>query len=502
MSQAVVRPVKHKAEGFIRWLICLIPLLFSGCFHSQSAPDKSKPAKGVAVLSQFLPSGSRVSKQTSGSSGISEIAAFMPGNVSSLRNIADNYPKLIALPDSIGTKQYPFQNALMLHYPPPASLRSSNTAQRKDSSLNALAALMLGDSFNQLFASVFKMSNEDFPAVVPAVEFPNPFTEAKQQKEAAASQPENKPSQAEKPAAKEPNTAKGQSAANDSTPQSPVTPATPVTPPAISAGGDGVSEYALVIGDFNGSGVLAFSKAIRVGDTGFASSDGEREFDLFINSDAAELQSAFCVDDLNGDGIPDLLVTAHSSLFGGVLLGNGNGDYQLTDKFVTGYEPTVPSAGPFWNGEREIVTMNTRTGELILFQMADQYHEIQKAYLPFVPDFLLHLIDSNTSADFLLTSQSGGAKQLLNWKDDGSIQLSSDAFAGDPFVFTAAIGTDSVQAYQVGNYASIVLSSSGHSFNVANMRVFPQIFLVIGDLQNQGSTDVAVGYLRSFTPAH
>ena len=144
--------------------------------------------------------------------------------------------------------------------------------------------------------------------------------------------------------------------------------------------------------------------------------------------------------------------------------------------------------------------MNTRSGELILFQTADQYREIQSAYLPFVPNYLLHLLKSDNSADFLLTSQVGGAKQLLDWKKDGTLESSSNAFTADPLVFSASIGADSVQAYQVGNYASIVLNSRGFSFNVANMRLFPQIFLVIGDLQNQGSTDVAVGNLKSFTP--
>jgi hypothetical protein len=483
MNQAVVDPLKHKAERLTRWLICLIPLIFSGCFDSQTASEKSEPATGIAVLSRFFPQGDGVSERTSDSSGISEIAAFMPGGASSLDSIADEYPELIAVPDSLGASQNPFQTAQKLRSSSPAGLESADATRRRSSSLNALAALTLNGSFNQLFSAVFKRPNEDSLAV--GDEFPNPFTEAKEKE--SASQQDSKQSQAEKPEAKEQNTVK------DSKPQSAGTQ-------IVASAGGAVPEYALILGNLDGSGALACSKAARISDTKFVSSDGEREFDLSINPDAAETQSAFYIDDLNGDGIPDLLVTSRPSLFGGVLLGDGNGGYQLADKFVTGYEPTVPSAGPFWNGKREIVTVNTRTGELFLFQTADQYRKIQRAFLPFIPDYLLHLVKSETSADFLLTSKIGGAKQLLSWKDDGTVEPSPDVFGADPFAFAAAIGGDSVQAYQTGNYASIVLISQGHSFNVANMRLFPNIFLVIGDLQRNGLTDVAVGNLKSFTP--
>jgi len=355
-----------------------------------------------------------------------------------------------------------------------------------------LAALALNGSFNQLFSSVFRKQNED--SLAERDELPNPFTEAKEKE--SASQPESKPSQVEKPAAIEQNAAKEQNTARDSKPAS----ANPA--PIVAAGGDAASEYALVIGNFDGSGVLAFSKARRVSDTKFVSADGEREFDLWINTAAAELQSAFYLDDLNGDGIPDLLVTSRPSLLGGVLLGDGNGSYQLVDNFVTGYNPVVPSAGPFRDGSREILTVNMQTGSLSVFRATGRYRRIQETPLPFVPDYLLHLIKSLDSTDFLLTSQVGGANQSLDWKDDGTIETSSDIFAADPFVFATGLGSDSVQAYQRGSYASIMLTSQGYSFNVANMRLFPEVFLVIGDLQRNGLTDVAVGNLKSFTPVH
>jgi hypothetical protein len=491
MNQSVVSPLKHKAERFTRWLICIIPLIFSGCFNSQSALEKPKSATRIAALSRFFPSGNSVSERTSDSNGISEIAAFMPGSASSLDNIADEYPELVAVPDFLGSKQNAFQNASKLRTSSRTGLESGNTAYRKTSSFSALAALVFNGSFNQVFSSLFKKPNEDSLAVKDDI--PNPFTEAKQKE--AASPPENKPVQVEKPVVKDQNTAKEQTTALDSKPQS------TVTAPMVSAGGNGVSEYALVIGDFNGSGMLAFSKAARVGDTRFVSTDGEREFELSVNSNAVELRSSFCVDDLNGDGYPDLLATNWSLPFGAVLLGDANNRFRLSDTFYTGFEATVPSVGPFRDGKREILTVDMRSGEVHVFRATDRYYEMQRASFPFVPDYLLHLIESDSSTDFLLTAQANGAKQLLGWNDDGTIGPSSEVFAANPIMLTADIGADSVQGYQVGNYASIVLTNHDGSFNVANMSLFPKVFLVIGDLERNGTTDVAIGNLKSFTPA-
>jgi len=487
MSQAVVCPLKHNAERFTRGLICLIPLIFSGCFDSQSTSNRSKPATGIVALSQFFPSGRDASAGTSDSGGISEIAVFMPGGASALNNIADEYPELIAVPDSVGARQNPFQNTVKLRSSSLDGLGSGNAAQRRNSNLNALAALTLNGSFNQFFSSVFKKSNEDILAGKD--EIPNPFTEAKE-KEVASQQP----SPAEKPAAKD------QVAAKDSKPSSTATTAS--TAPVVSGGGNGIREDTLIIGNFNGSGMLGFAKAMRVSDTGFLSSDGAREFALLVNSAAVPLKSSFYVDDLNGDGNPDLLVTKWLSLSGAVMLGDANNNFQVSDSFFTGFEPTVPSAGPFRDGKREILTVNMRSGEVHVFRAADRYAQVQSSLIPLVPDYLLHLIKSENSADFLLTAQMSGAKQMLGWNDDGTVGLSSEDLAADPLVLTAAIGADSVQVYQVGNYASIILTSQGQSFNVANLRLFPQIFLLIGDLERNGTTDVAIGSLKSFVPVN
>lgn len=240
--------------------------------------------------------------------------------------------------------------------------------------------------------------------------------------------------------------------------------------------------------------------ARRSGDTVFISDDGERGFSLYVNSAALEQQSAFYIDDINADGTADLLVTSRPYLSGGVLLGDGNGGYRLADRFLTGYEPIIPTAGPIRNGMREILSVNARSGELRTYVFSDRYRLAQIANLRFAPDYLLHLIAPDSSCEFSRAAHTSGAEQVLRWEDNDLLQPTSETLGADPTALITSFKDSSVQIFQVGSYASIVLSSQGKAFNVANLRVFPQTFLVFGDIYRQGFVDVAVGTASYFTP--
>ncbi len=268
-----------------------------------------------------------------------------------------------------------------------------------------------------------------------------------------------------------------------------------------SGSGAAAAAWFTIIGDFDGSGTLQAIPARRISDTGFISEDGERDFSLHINPAAAQQQRSFYIDDLNADETPDLLVTGRISLFGVVLLGDGKGGYKLVDSFLTGFEPVVPSAGPFRDGYRDILTVNTRTGVLMTWHATDRYRLSQTEELSFVPDYVLHLVAQDTAAEFLMAARVGGEERILSWSDDSRLRATAQTLPAEALALKIDLGSDSLRAYQVGDYASIVLTSQGQSFNVANLRLFPRVFLVIGDLQHRGKTDVAVGNLQSFTPS-
>ena len=259
----------------------------------------------------------------------------------------------------------------------------------------------------------------------------------------------------------------------------------------------------LFLGDWDGSGTLQSAVAIRINDTTFAFTDGRRTFSLYINPTAVEQQRSLAIEDVNGDGIPDLLVTAGGSLFGGVYAGDPAGNFALTDTFVTGYEPILATVGPFYGARREIITLNTRSGAVATYRFADRFKVFKKQSLDFVPDYVSHLIDQNQGTDHLLAAELGQAARTYQILDDDTLVQSVDSLPSQPSIaisrdFLGKGGLQGLlQVFQIGPYASIVLSNAnGETYNVANLRVFSQIFVVIGDLDNDGTVDVGVARLK------
>jgi hypothetical protein len=369
------------------------------------------------------------------------------------------------------------------------SIGSGLVDQKRTVNISAAASL-LNNSFNQFFSSVFRQNKkeESSQSANPAEkEDPsNPFTEARQKLESSSS-----PTSSESKT----NVAEKKSGAQDSAQES----KQGSTDPASGAGIQS-SEAFLIVGDFAGSGILSSISARRAGDATFITDDGERDFNLLVNVDAVRNQSAFCIDDLNGDGIADFLITNKSYLFGRALLGDGNGGYVGAGSFPTWYRAMFPLAGTARNGMRDIVAVDAQSGFLAKYVWEDHYRFSETGKLSFLPDYLLHLVAPDTSREFVMAAQTAGTEQILGWGDDHRLQPVADTLGVDPTVLVSSFGADSLQAYQVGSYASVVLARNGKSFNVANLRMLPRTFLVIGDFNRQGSLDVAVGILSNFTP--
>jgi hypothetical protein len=118
--------------------------------------------------------------------------------------------------------------------------------------------------------------------------------------------------------------------------------------------------------------------------------------------------------------------------------------------------------------------------------------------MSFAPTYLLHMVAPETSLHYLMMAQKGGAEQMWGWNSDGFLKPTADQLGADAEVLNGDFGSFSMKAYQVGDYASVVLTSQGKSFNVANMRILPRSFIVIGDLRRRGNLDVAVADLQFF----
>ncbi len=370
------------------------------------------------------------------------------------------------------------------------------TAAQSSPGLMASAAIYLDRSFNSLFASIFKKANEEasLSAATPGnsrEEAGNPFTEARQRADAsAASVTRAQSTSSEEAASSKTSESTESSPASQPAPAPAASPAVPKAPPC------------LFIGDFSGSGQLQAAEADRLDEVTFSFKDSLRIFSLYVNPAAVENQRSFGVEDIDGDGIEDLLVTARASLFGGVLLGHADGTFTLKDSFVTGYEPVVAAAGQIRDGRREILTANMRTGKVATFRASPRYRQVQgQSLLDFRPAFVNHIVELQTGRDFFLAAEAGKAARLFRWSEDSRLEITGESLPMAPSLslsgeYLSDGAAETIQAYQVGPYASIIVTDShGGSFNVANFRLTPQLFIAVGDLSHRGVLDVAVANL-------
>ena len=354
---------------------------------------------------------------------------------------------------------------------------------------------LLGQSFESLFANVFNQTS----TLSTTGDLPNPFADPlkgslteKGQSAQAAADPSSTPKQ--------------------STPApAPSTPATDPEPNPVPPNGNGLpstNREFVFLGDFDGSGTLVSAKATRTGNATFAFDDGKRSFVILDNPAAVETQRSFAVEDMDGDGNLDLLQTSRAALFGSVFRGDGKGNFNYSGYFLTGYEPAMAVPGPMGDSGREILVVDLRTGDFTGFRASGIYTPYRLGTLGFVPDYLAHLVQLTDLADYLLAAQTAGSPHLYQW-----LQGTNLADSGQEIQCNAAItltansppagAIGALQVFQIGAYASVLLTNNqGQTFNVANLHVAPQIFLVIGNLENQGTLDVGIAFLIPTSPVN
>jgi len=387
---------------------------------------------------------------------------------------------------------------------------SATAAYRRSSRQNGVAdaaALVFNSSFASLFERLFD-SRSDVSTSARSESADgerNPFAEAKLKEEASAPKVAAESAQ---PASEEP--ASDPPAKSEEKKQETQPPPPPEQPNAPKPAGNPrplVGDL-IFLGDFDGSGLLTAVPAERAGENLFVFADGSRTYSLFINPEAVEYQRSFAIEDINNDGMTDLLVTSRAALYGGVFLGDREWGFRLTGLFLTGYEPTVATAGPRAEGGRDVVAVNVRTGTVTAFRAAGNYYRsLRSSQLGFVPDYIAHLAELGTGSDYLLAAQNGMEPRLYKWLADSRLENPVGGVPSEPGLTIGASqapesGIGLLQAHQVGSYASVVLANrAGQAFNVANMIVSPQITLVIGNIEKRGGLDVAVALLLSFTPA-
>lgn len=348
--------------------------------------------------------------------------------------------------------------------------------------------LVFNGSFASLFADLFDSRDAMRPSA--AGEERNPFTEAKEEERAAgpATPAEAEPPKAEKPEALEPTAPEAARQSGN---------------PAV-AGRAAAEDVFIFLGDFDGSGVLSAVEARRAGENEFDFGGITKSFRLLVNPAAVADQRSLGIDDVDGDGIMDMVVTSRASLFGALLLGDSGGGFRGAGFFPTGYEPTVATFGSMTEEGREILAVNLRTGVVTSFRRRGSYYGQYRAVrLDVPPDYLAHVVELASGLDYLLAGREGMQPYLYRLMGDSRCEPVPERLPGAPGIdlgpgLRRGNAAGGLRVYQVGSYASVILSdTAGLTFNVANLRVVPGLFLVFGNLESRGSLDVGVAYLIS-----
>jgi len=274
--------------------------------------------------------------------------------------------------------------------------------------------------------------------------------------------------------------------------------------PARGIGG-GVNARLLVVGDFNGDGVLDLavgrsSDRFFLGGINVFLGNGDGKFRPAPNIDGSYLSLA--VGDFNGDGVLDLVAPGGPGLDAWVFLGNGDGTFQPRRHFSAGDGYGV-AVGDF-NGDGAqdlVITEFFNTVTVVLgdgngsFQVAPKLEAGDAPWSVAVGDF-----NGDGVQDLVVANNYSNNASVLLGNGNGTFRGARNFAAGN-FPRSVAVGDfngDGLQDFVVTNYysnnASLLLGNGDGTFQAARdvaTRSNPR-FVAAGDFNGDGVLDLAV----------
>lgn len=272
---------------------------------------------------------------------------------------------------------------------------------------------------------------------------------------------------------------------------------------AVTDGGSSQSQHgntvAVLLGTGNGQFQEASFISVAAGPTGVAVSDFNHDgkLDITVTNSATDQVSVLlgkgdgtfqtpatftvvsgskpnggyspnyvAVDDFNGDGNPDLVVSSHNTSTATILLGDGKGSLSKPVNFLVGVTPLQVLSGDYnRDGKRDFVTVNFGAATVSVYLgKGNGNFQVERTF------------GTSTRADQLI---------LADFNEDGI-----------PDIATANAGIDSVN----GNSISVLIDQKGGgvSKNTSITVGTNPLSLAAGDLNHDGHLDLVVA--NSGTP--
>jgi len=282
--------------------------------------------------------------------------------------------------------------------------------------------------------------------------------------------------------------------------------------------GTGGSAYSVGAGDFNGDGKtdLAVATATTPSSSDNVSvllGNGDGTFQIAVHYVVGSAPYSVTAGDFNGDGKSDLAVATDVGI--SVLLGNGDGTFQTAVNYGAGNQPSFAVAGDFnSDGKLDLAVADGLSGTVaVLLGNGDGTfqagHNVGAGWAP------LSIAASDFNSDGKLDlavvnsgSPSGGSVTVLLGAGDGSFTMTPVSFGVGSLPWFVAVGDfngddkpDLAVAHRVPDSVSVLLGKGDGTFQAAvNFAAGTNpASVAIGDFNGDGKTDLAVAFTGTYT---
>jgi hypothetical protein len=257
-------------------------------------------------------------------------------------------------------------------------------------------------------------------------------------------------------------------------------------PRSFDAGGVGVR---VAVGDFNGDGILDLAVAHLTGAESWGVSvlmgNGDGTFQAPRSFATGSSPDSVAVGDFNGDGIPDLAVANYASYTVSVLLGNGDGSFGAAVNYYLGANPFSVTVGDFnGDGYPDLVVATSYSGQpgtvSVLLGNGDGTFQVARRFAAGSYPVSVAVADVNNDGvpDLVVAGEVG--VRVLVGKGDGTFQTAHFAYVTGANPYSVAVGD-----FNGDGFPDVAVANNG--FNYYHLQEGVSILLNDSDWTGDGA---------------